>query len=219
MNQAKVSTSALGFSERLALLFTKGLRGEEAKRRARVEAFTSGPEPTDSTAMTTYRHARCSLELWRVTNGRLDTAERTVAQLREWTEANPHDGTTRPCADAIQALYSSQIDAPDAEAAAMQLDSVLLHTFVDQGWNEYYALVSGRVWQRLGDGLHLDHHRAGDGAGVRVGRKVDEGRQRQRRDRVEGDVAPQLHPDLAADASLLPLVKDDERPAVARGRE
>jgi tetratricopeptide (TPR) repeat protein len=135
----------------ISTLFADADSADFASRRARVDSFTSGPEPADSTAMTTYRHARCSLELWRVTNGRLDTAERTVAQLRAWTAATPHDGTTRPCADAIQAMYSSQIDAPDAEAAAMRLDSVLLHTYVEPSWHGYYAIMSGRVWQQLGD--------------------------------------------------------------------
>lgn len=135
----------------ISALFPDADSADFARRRAQVEAYTSGAEPMEPGAITTYRHARCSLELWRVMTGRLHTATSTVAQLREWTAATPHDGTTRPCAYAVQAIYLSQVGASDAEAAAMQLDSVLLHTFVEQGWHEYFAIMSARVWQHLGD--------------------------------------------------------------------
>ena len=52
----------------------------------------------------------------------------------------------------------------------------------------------------LGDRLRLDHHGAGERAGAGVGADHVECLASEGADRVEGDVAPQLHPQLVAQA-------------------
>ena len=54
--------------------------------------------------------------------------------------------------------------------------------------------------QRLGDRLRLQHHVPGDLADAGIGAECVERGEGQRRDRVERQVPPQLHPDLVADA-------------------
>src|SRR3546814_8305611 len=53
--------------------------------------------------------------------------------------------------------------------------------------------------QLLGDLLRLRHHGGGELAGLRKGADVFQSRMGERADRVEGEVAPGLQPDLRAD--------------------
>ena len=108
---------------------------------------------------------RCFAQGYRVAHGDRAGADATIARLRAAVATDPIKlmPTIGVCAYQLDAAVKVATRSSDASAAVARLDSVLMHSYVQREWREYFALLSTQYHNLLGE------HEAALAASKRLG--------------------------------------------------
>ncbi len=134
-----------------ALVMRAVREAEQLVGNATAEELAAGDRGGGNRA----NRVRCYLEHWRMSQGRTDTVEETVALLREAAEIAEADGRARAgmsrlCASVLEAWQQTLAGDPEAVETIRDVEAELMHGGLHPFYQEPFKLQLADLYQRLG---------------------------------------------------------------------